>query len=71
MEHLFCDNGGGCNRRVRKRGSVLVGLCDCGEDCDDIPLTTADVMVWELNLDSLGRAVTKALGCVAMICDGI
>ena len=67
VEHIFCDNGGGCNRRVRKRGSVLVGLCDCGEDCDDIPLTTADVMVWELNLDSLGRAVTKALGCVAML----
>ena len=40
-------------------------MCDCGEDCDDVPLTAAGVRDWGLRLVSTGkgRAVTRALGC--------
>lgn len=65
-ERIFCDDGSGCNRRVRERGPRLVGVCACGEDCEDTALTKADVLVWELNLEALGRAIAKALGCRAM-----
>jgi len=41
----------------------LVGVCDCGEGCGDVPLTEANVIVWELKLPLLGRAVAKALNC--------
>ena len=66
-DRIPCENGCGCNHRVCKRGAGYAGVCDCGDDCDEIPLTAADIKVWELNLDSLGRAVTKALGCSTML----
>ena len=63
VERIPCERGCACNHRVRKRGAAWVGVCDCGEECDDIPLTEADIRVWELKLPLLGRAVAKALGC--------
>lgn len=67
VERIPCENGCACNHRVRPRGTTLVGVCDCGEECEDVPLAAADVKVLKLNLDSLGRAVTKALGCRAVL----
>ena len=62
-KRIACGCGCDCNHRVRKRGTALVGVCDCGEGCEDMPLTEADVTVWELKLPLLGRAVAKALNC--------
>lgn len=66
VERIPCENGCDCNHAVRKRGTALVGVCDCGEDCEDVPLTAADVKVWELDLTRLARASAKALACTAL-----
>ena len=63
LKRIPCDCGCACNHRVRPRGTALVGVCDCGEGCDDVPLTAADVKVWKLDLTRLARAVAKALAC--------
>ena len=65
VDRIPCDQGCACNHRVCRRGTALVGVCDCGEECDDVPLTEAEVKVWEVDLARLGRAVVKALGCEA------
>lgn len=61
VERIPCDFGCACNHRVRRRDTGLVGVCDCGEECQDVPLTEADVKVWEVDLARLGRAVAKGL----------
>ena len=63
VERVPCPNGCGCSHRVRPVAGGFVGVCDCGEDCEDIPLKAEDVVVWELNMARLGRAVAKAFGC--------
>ena len=41
----------------------LVAVCRCESgSCPDIPLTPADIEIWELNWSSLGRALCRALG---------
>src|SRR6516164_1610279 len=65
VERIPCANGCDCSHRVRPRSDGLVGICDCGEDCDDIVLTEADVKVLELDLTRMARAVAKGLGCTA------
>ena len=67
LERIPCGCGCACNHRVRKRGTALVGVCDCGEDCDDVALTDAEVIVWKFDLPRLGRAVATALNCRAMV----
>ena len=40
----------------------LVAVCRCEDrSCPDIPLTPADVEIWELSWSSLGRALCRAL----------
>lgn len=40
----------------------FIGACDCEEpDCEDLQLGPADLVVWEVDLAKLGRAVVKAL----------
>lgn len=63
VKRVPCENGCDCNHRVRKVGGLLVGRCDCDEECPDIPLTRADVAVLELRGPLLGRAVADALEC--------
>jgi len=60
-----CPTKIGCTHQVTPRGNGFVGVCkdDEGTGCDDIPLTAADVEVWELNFPRLGRAVAQALKC--------
>jgi hypothetical protein len=60
-----CPHKAGCAHQVFQRGDGFIGVCkdDDGTGCDDIPLTAADVEVWELNFPRLGRAVAQALKC--------
>ncbi len=66
VERIPCGRHCACNHRVRSRDNTLVGVCDCGEDCEPMPLTEADVKVWEVDLGRLARAVAKALDCAAV-----
>ena len=44
----------------------FVGVCCCDEpDCEDLKLADADLVVWELDIARLGRAVAQALKCDA------
>ena len=43
LKRIPCANGCKCSHRVWPRGGKLVGICDCGEDCDDMRLTPAVV----------------------------
>lgn len=63
VERVPCPNGCGCGHRVLAAGSGFVGVCDCGDECEDLKLTAEDVLVWQVSLDRLGRAVAKALDC--------
>jgi len=63
VDCIPCENGCARSHAVRKRGAALVGICGYGEDCDDVPLTVADITVWEVDLSRLARALAKALGC--------
>jgi hypothetical protein len=63
VNRIPCENGCECNHRVRKAGEFLVGRCDCDEDCPDIPLTKADVAVWEFSQSRFGRTVAKVFEC--------
>src|SRR6187455_3072184 len=56
-----CEKGCACNHRVRKKGAALVGECDCGEKCPDMPLTEADVEVLEVDPFQLAWGVAYAL----------
>jgi hypothetical protein len=62
-----CPEKDGCTYQVKPRGNGFVGICtdDEGMGCDDLPLTLADVEVWEVNFLRLGRAIAKALQCDA------
>jgi len=64
-ESFPCPRGCGCGHRVVERGGgSFVAVCDCESwNCEDIPLTRADVTPLELNWSKLGRAVTKAFDC--------
>jgi hypothetical protein len=66
-ESFPCSRGCGCAHRVVDRGGgTFAGVCDCESwNCEDIPLTRADVTPLELNWSKLGRAVAKALECDA------
>jgi hypothetical protein len=71
-DRVPCPHGCGCGHRVvpaRRRDSPegeFLGVCDCDEpDCEDLRLRAEDVVVWELDLAKLGRAVARALGCDA------
>lgn len=57
----------GCQHEVIRHDSGrIVGVCDCEEwNCDDIPLTEADLVMHELNLSKLGRAIANAFDCNA------
>jgi len=58
-----CPRECGCAHRVVKHddGSI-VAVCDCDPHrCDDITLDAADLAVYELNWQKLGRALTAAL----------
>lgn len=67
VERIPCERGCACNHRVRKVGEFLVGRCDCDEGCEDVPLTEADLKVWELDLVRLARAAAKAFDCTASV----
>lgn len=58
---IACVKSCGCSHRVVRRGSGYAGVCDCGEECDEIELAAADVRVLELNVEGLGRRVAAAL----------
>ena len=62
-ETVPCENGCDCNHRVRKRGDFLLGVCQCDEECHDIPLTKEDVAILEMRGPLLGRAIADALEC--------
>ncbi len=50
---------------VHQWAELLVGRCECDENCEDILLAKADVAVWEFDLRKLRTSVAKALGCSA------
>jgi hypothetical protein len=66
VERIPCGRHCACNHRVRPHGGTLTGLCDCGEECEPMTLTEADVKVWEVDLGRLARAVARALNCTAV-----
>jgi hypothetical protein len=66
LKRIPCGSGCKCSHRVWPRKNRLIGICDCGEDCEDMELTTADVKVWKMDLTRLARAVAKALACTAV-----
>ena len=51
---------------VHQWDELLVGRCECDENCEDILLTMADVKVWKFDLPKLARSVAKALDCFAV-----
>jgi hypothetical protein len=58
-----CPQGCGCAHEVVRHGDEsLVAICRCEPwNCDDVTLTEADVELWELNEEKLGRELAKAL----------
>jgi hypothetical protein len=54
-----------CSLRVcSHRDGSIVAVSECGSTgCKDQEITSADVMLWELNWKKLGRAVAGALEC--------
>ncbi len=63
VKRIPCGCCCGCNHLVRRRGAARVAVCDCGEGCDDVPLSEDDVIGWRVSLPKFGRAVAKALNC--------
>jgi hypothetical protein len=66
-----CRRECGCRHRVVTHASGrMVAVCDCDPwNCEDIPLTPDDVVVWQLNRQKLGRAIARAFGCDAKDAD--
>lgn len=60
-----CREGCGCyHKAIHHGGGRIVAVCQCDPwNCDDFPLTDADLIPYELNWSRLGRAVAKAFGC--------
>jgi len=58
-----CDCG--CAHEVvEHEDGRMVGVCRCMPwNCDDLPLTPAQVALWELNLPKLGRGICQSLDC--------
>jgi hypothetical protein len=59
-----CPRGCGCAHEVlRNHDHTLVGVCRCENwNCDDLPLTSDQVVLWQLHWGKFGRAVRQALG---------
>ncbi len=59
-----CPRGCGCAHEIVRHGPEdIVAVCRCDPwRCDDLPLTAADLVVWEINWSRLGRALCQALG---------
>lgn len=55
----------GCHLRVVKHAADdIVGVSDCGfTECNNVTLTAADIALWALNFEKLGRGVARAFGC--------
>lgn len=62
-----CPRGCGCAHEVvRHAGGRLVAVCRCEPwNCEDIPVTAADLALLGLNGSKLGRGIAKAFGCDA------
>jgi len=69
VKSIPCENGCECSHVVQRDGGAFVGKCRCEKKCADIPLISEDIIVLELDLRSLGRAVAKAFDCDAMDAD--
>ncbi len=63
VKRVSCEKRCKCSHVVRKRGATLVGVCDCLEGCDDMPLTAAEVKEMEVDLAKLGRAIAWGFEC--------
>lgn len=64
-QYYPCPIPCGClsHRVVIHGDNDIVAVCECEPwDCDNIVLKNEDVAVYELDMPSLGRAVTKAFG---------
>lgn len=67
--HEVVPRGGGCSASPDAGGAAgadgaasLVAVCRCEvAGCPDIPLTPADVEIWELSRPSLGRSLCRVL----------
>lgn len=57
-----CPDECGCGHRVVHHGDGrIVAVCECDPwNCDDIPLTAADVVEWEFNRKRLARSLSRA-----------
>ena len=66
-----CPHGCGCEHEIVVRaGGKLAALCRCEPwNCDDITLTSDDVVMWQINRAKFGRAVAKAFDCDAKDAD--
>jgi hypothetical protein len=77
-ERVPCPRACGCGHRVvpvrNGRAPIgdsqgkgrFIGVCDCEEpDCEDLHLGPADLVVWEVDLAKLGRAVARAFSLYA------
>lgn len=60
--HFCCPHECGCAHRVVQHASGrIVAVCECDPwNCDDIPLTAADVVDWEFKWSRLARSVCRA-----------
>jgi hypothetical protein len=59
-----CVQGCGCAHEVIRHSSTeVVAVCRCESwCCDDVSLSSEDIVLWELNLARLGRSLSQALG---------
>lgn len=66
-----CPRNCGCAHQVVKHGDgAIVAVCQCEPNrCDDILLQPADIAVYELNRQKLGRALAAALDATAREAD--
>ncbi len=64
-ESYPCPNVCGCAHEVvRHDDGRIVGVCRCEPwNCNDIPLTEEELVLWELNWSRFGRAIATAFGC--------
>ena len=60
-----CPRGCGCAHEVVEHDDgLLVAVCQCASwNCDDIVLSSDDVVLLELNWQKLGRAIARGFGC--------
>ena len=61
-ESYPCLHGCGCSHRVVEHSPTdLFAVCDCEEGCEDLTLKPDDIVVWQLSLPRLARALARAL----------